>query len=66
MRKLIYLVAAIGLAACSVPVDAPLPPQGGAIVERSDPRDRDQCRAQPDLAWCANARAAGDIPGGKR
>lgn len=36
-------------------------PKNGEIVTRHDPRDRDQCAAQPKLAWCENARKAGDI-----
>lgn len=61
LRKLIYAAAALAAVSCSVPADKPMPPQGGNIITRSDPRDRDQCAAQPNLAWCVRAREMGDI-----
>lgn len=57
MRKL-AIIALVALAACSSPAAAPEP--SGEFITATDPRDIEQCNAQPGLAWCKQACKVSD------
>lgn len=52
-RPLVALLVALALACCA---PTPLKPRVGAPTGHKYPQAEEQCRAQPTLEWCRDAR----------